>query len=143
MKKTIYILAVALFAGGTIITGCKSSPEKAELNVSEAKTDLAKAETDYTAAIQDLRTETDSKIAANDKRIAELREKKESANKVTRDNCKMRIAELEQKNKDMKKRMDEYKDNGKEGWESFKREFNHDMDELGKSLNDFTVDNTK
>jgi hypothetical protein len=28
-------------------------------------------------------------------------------------------------------------------WESFKREFNHDMDELGQALKDLTVDNKK
>jgi len=28
-----------------------------------------------------------------------------------------------------------------EEWETFKREFNHDMDELGKALKDLTVDN--
>jgi hypothetical protein len=26
-------------------------------------------------------------------------------------------------------------------WESFKREFNHDVDELGQALKDLTVDN--
>jgi DNA-directed RNA polymerase subunit N (RpoN/RPB10) len=26
-------------------------------------------------------------------------------------------------------------------WEAFKREFNHDMEELGKALKDLTVDN--
>jgi len=28
-------------------------------------------------------------------------------------------------------------------WESFKREFNHDMDEIGQALKDLTVDNKK
>jgi hypothetical protein len=28
-------------------------------------------------------------------------------------------------------------------WVSFKREFNHDMDEIGKAFEDLTIDNKK
>jgi hypothetical protein len=34
-------------------------------------------------------------------------------------------------------------DKNQTDWEKFKREFNHDMDELGKSLKDLTVNNKK
>ena len=50
MKKTIYFLTAAIFAVGTILTGCKPSAEKvenAEENVSEAKQDLTEAKIDY------------------------------------------------------------------------------------------------
>ncbi len=53
---------------------------------------------------------------------------------------KQRIERLEQKIADLKTRMNEYEKN-QTGWESFKREFNHDMDELGSALKDLTVDN--
>ena len=43
----------------------------------------------------------------------------------------------------MKKRLEEYKDEGQEKWTSFKSEFNHDMDELGKAFKDLTVKNVK
>ena len=56
---------------------------------------------------------------------------------------KEKIAKLEQKNTDMKRRMDDYKSDSQEQWESFQREFNHDMDELGNSLKDLTKNNTK
>ena len=56
---------------------------------------------------------------------------------------KEKIAKLEQKNTDMKKRMNDYKSDSQEQWESFQREFNHDMDELGNSLKDLTKNNTK
>ena len=39
----------------------------------------------------------------------------------------------------MKKRMDDYKADGKDKWEIFKAEFSHDMDDLGKSIKDFTA----
>ena len=50
-----------------------------------------------------------------------------------------KIMELEQKNSDMKKKLDDYKTEGKQKWEIFKTEFSHDMDELGKAFNDFIV----
>ncbi|MBA3707137.1 MAG: hypothetical protein H0W84_14905 [Bacteroidetes bacterium] len=55
-----------------------------------------------------------------------------------------RINELEQKNKDLKKRMADYNEqDGKSNWQLFKTEFTHDMDELGNALKDLTVRNTK
>ena len=43
----------------------------------------------------------------------------------------------------MKKRLEDYKADSKDKWESFKTEFNHDMDELGSAFKDLTVKNTK
>lgn len=43
----------------------------------------------------------------------------------------------------MKKKMDDYNMDGKENWEKFKTEFNHDMDELGQAFKDLTVNNVK
>ena len=53
-----------------------------------------------------------------------------------------RIDTLEKKNRDLKARVDAY-DKSQSDWESFKREFNHDMDELGQAFKDLTVDNKK
>ena len=50
---------------------------------------------------------------------------------------------LEVKNSDMRMRMDNYKEDGKDNWETFKTEFSHDMDELGKAFKDLTVKNVK
>jgi len=41
----------------------------------------------------------------------------------------------------MKKRIYESKEDNKEKWQLFKTDFNQDMDKLGKSLKDFTVNN--
>ena len=43
----------------------------------------------------------------------------------------------------MKQKMADYKEEGKEKWETFKVEFNHDMEELGNAFKDLTVKNTK
>ena len=54
-----------------------------------------------------------------------------------------KIAELEQKNADTQKKLNEYKADSKEKWEMFKSEFNRDMDELGKAFSNMTVKNNK
>ena len=55
----------------------------------------------------------------------------------------MKVADLDKKNSDMKKKMADYKASNKENWENFKTEFNHDMNELGQAFKDLTVKNTK
>lgn len=53
------------------------------------------------------------------------------------------INDLERKNDDLKAKISTYKDNSKDAWESFKREFSHDMEELGESLKDLSENNVK
>ncbi len=53
------------------------------------------------------------------------------------------IADLEARNEAMKVKVGVYKEEGNEKWQSFKDEFNHDMNELGDALKDLTKDNKK
>jgi hypothetical protein len=55
----------------------------------------------------------------------------------------IKIAELEQKNKNLKQKMDDYKVTGKTEWEQFKSEFNRDMEKLGKAFQDLVVNNVE
>jgi hypothetical protein len=48
---------------------------------------------------------------------------------------------LEQKNRDLKKKLEEYKDEGQSKWEEFKTNFKHDMDGIGKTMKDLFKDN--
>jgi len=52
-----------------------------------------------------------------------------------------KIEELEQKNKDIEAKVETYKNDRSSDWESIKREYNHDINELGKALKDMTVNN--
>ena len=40
---------------------------------------------------------------------------------------------------EIKKRIEEYKSDGSEKWDSFKHKLNHDLEELGKALKGFTA----
>ena len=54
-----------------------------------------------------------------------------------------KILEIEQRNEALKVKVRDYKNEGDTKWESFKQEFNHDMEELRHTLSDLTKDNVK
>ena len=153
MKKVIFIctLITTIFAG-MIFTSCESSTQKvedAQANVEEAKKDLKEARQDAVAVAQKtadaeawktFKSESELKIRGNETRIAELKEKMKTSGKTLDEVITKKIDQLEQKNKDLKAKMVAY-EKEQSDWESFKREFNHDMDELGKALKEFTINN--
>jgi transketolase len=90
------------------------------------------------------RTEQEQKIHENEKVIAELKTKKSQVKKEKLTNYENKINELEKKNNELRKKIIvNYKDQGVSKWESFKKEFNHDMEELKASLKNLFKDNVK
>jgi len=92
---------------------------------------------------QKFKKEAQERIQKNKEAIAEFKAKMLKEKKEAKAQYKERINELEQKNNKLKDRIADYKEDGKEKWESFKNEFNHDMDEVGKALKDLGNDNKK
>jgi chromosome segregation ATPase len=153
MKKTIFILSMATsLVLGAILIGCQSSAQKektAQDKVQDAKQDLKAVQNDINTEAQKVATaeewkefkiKTEEMISNNEKSIAELKAKIKKAGKTLDALRENRIDKLEQQNRDLKARLEDYEKNQSD-WESFKVEFNHDMDELGKALKDLTVDN--
>lgn len=135
--------ALALVAGMGLIS-CDSSAdkvEKAETEVKEANENLVDANAEYLADVERFKAETALKIDENAKSIADFNARIANDKKAAKAEYKEKIAALELKNTDMKKKIADYKADGKDGWAKFKEEFNHDMDELGKALKDFTIKN--
>lgn len=155
MKNLIYSTAVitALIAG-TMFTSCQSADKKvdnAENKMQDAQKDLeeAKAKADAEAmksgdaeAWKAFKAETDQKIKDNEVIIADLKAKKQVAGKKIDAIYVKGIDDVEQKNKDMKMRMDDYEKNHG-NWDTFKTEFNHDMEGLGQALKDLVTNNKK
>lgn len=151
--KSISRLAIAASISGVLLSGCSSPATKVEnakeevadasKELSIANNNLDEANLAYKADIENYRQATADKIAANEKSIAEFNTRVDLQKKEAKAEYKMKIAELEKKNSDMKKKMDEYKEDGKDNWEKFKTEFSHDMDELGNAFRDLTIKNTK
>lgn len=146
MKKSIFAMATATLIMSVAFTSCNTSSQKvenAENNVIEANEDLDKANQEYLDEIESYRRETADKIAANNRSIEEFNARIENEKEQARAEYRKEIAALEQKNSDMKKKMDDYKAEGKDKWEKFKTEFSRDMDELGNAFRGLTVKNVK
>ena len=86
------------------------------------------------------KTDTERRIDKIENRITELKVQLKTSGNTIDNAYGKSIDALEQQNKDLRARMVTYEGNQSD-WESFKREFNHDMDKLAQALNDITVNN--
>jgi hypothetical protein len=155
MKRIIFIgvLTVTLIAI-IIFAGCQSPAQKekkAQAKVEDAKQELIKAQNDV--KVDDIKTanreewkvfksDAEMKIKKNETRIAELKLRMKKSGTAFDAVYAKRIEALELKNKELKTQMENY-ENKQSDWDSFKLEFNHDMNILAEALKDITVNNKK
>lgn len=140
MKSSKLLFLFTMLSIFFMFTSCDNAAQKvvkAEENVVDAEKDLQMAEEEYLADVEQYKLLSAEKIAANDRSIAEFNARIEQEKKEVRADYKAKIKSLEIKNSDMKKKMDEYRVEGKDKWELFKTEFGKDMDELGESISNF------
>lgn len=147
MKKIIFTLALAtMFMAGSILTSCQSSGQGDGNNHEKMhKTEKTDANSDMQKIASEdewktFKLESELKINNNEIKVKELTEKMSKPETTLDPLYAKKIENLEQKNKDLKTKLDAY-ETSQSDWEKFKREFNHDMDELGKAFKDLTVDN--
>ena len=150
MKKIFLPIAVTLLMASSVLTSygqeidrksekAREDLKEAKLDEIAAKKDLKEAQKDSAAEYQQFKIDENKKIQNNDNSIADFKARIAKKKKENRAQYEKKLAVLEQKNTDLKKRLVDFKDNGKDNWAAFKREFNHDMDQLGKSIKDFTI----
>ena len=142
MKKSIFTLAaMSLLMTGALFTSCNSAAQKEDNTTTESQDAIAEEQVVATAEEwQAFKTDAEAKIKRNEIRIEELTVQMNKPGQVFDDLYKNRILELEQQNKKLQDRIIAY-DKSHTDWEKFKREFNHDMDELGEALKNITVNN--
>ena len=152
MKKVILTLGAIAFMAVTIATSYGQEPDKksekarenlkeAKSDVVDAKMDLKEAQKDSVSDYQNFKKESDAKIKNNEKSIADLKVKSSKISQKNQAAYQKKVGELEQKNTKLKNELADYKEGTPDKWSSFKTEFNHDINELGKAIKDFTVDN--
>jgi hypothetical protein len=142
MKKIILSLVITIFITVSLTVSCNTPEqkvEKAEKNVKEANKKLDVANANYMKDMEVYRTETGKRIAENTKSIEDFNIRIATQKQGAKDKYERKMAELSQKNTDMKKRLEEYTSDGDEKWQVFKNEFNAEMYALGNSLRTFTI----
>jgi len=156
MKKiTLFAVITIPLMAGIMFTGYLLSTQKhkaAQTKMLFAKEDLIAAQEYANEAVKNaatpeewntFRNESELKIRENEIRIAELNVKlKNPAEIPDARQYEKKIAILELQNKDMKARLDAY-ERIQSDWETFKRDFNHDITAIGNELKDLTGDNKK
>ncbi|MGZ4034613.1 MAG: hypothetical protein ACXVPU_07875 [Bacteroidia bacterium] len=142
MKKNILSALLSLSAV-IILSGCNSPVKKvenAEENLEHAKTELDQAKKDVELATKEYeaaKKEWEENIASNVQKIAELKTNIKKIKKNAQAAYLTSVGLLEQRNIELKKRLDEYKIVNSTAWKVFKTEFNSDITDLAKKLIDF------
>ena len=94
------------------------------------------AQAQYEKEWQQFKSNAELKISVNEKSIDDLKAKIKTASAKFKAKYEKEVTMLEQKNIELKKKISEYKYDGKDKWEEFKREFNRDMDVVGNAIKD-------
>jgi len=84
-------------------------------------------------------TLAEEKIRAYEKSISEFKARIANETKGNKAKYEKKLVKLEQKTSNLRKKLEKYKEEGIDKWDSFKLKFNHDMDELGKALKNFSI----
>lgn len=143
--KNYLVITAVLFV---TVFGCKSASEKNnDLNATEeemqdAQKNAKEAEQNLLESSEWLEFEKAANlaIAENETKIAELRVKMSKSGRTFDKLYEKNIDRLEEENRNLKMRLEAYK-KSQSGWESFKDEFNRDMENLGNAIRDLGVDN--
>lgn len=135
MKKSIIVLRTMGFLMLAFLSVSCNSPaenvQDAKEDLQDAKENLEDAERAYMHDIENYRASTNKRIDTNDELTVEMKSKLSTIRDDAKEEYKKNIMDLEQRNRDLRRKMREYnKAQGKENWENFKKEFNHDMQEL-------------
>jgi uncharacterized protein HemX len=140
-KKPGLVLAMlaALFVASCSTPAAKV--ENAKENVTQAKQELKLSQQEYANELALFRAETERELNAFEKEILAINAKIKTSNSKLKAEYEKQIAVLDAQNKEMRKNLSEYKSGKKEDWTKFKADFYGDMNSLGQSLKNFTVDN--
>ncbi len=141
-----HIVTFAAFVSVLMYSGCDSTPEKrmqsAEQDLHEAKKEVKEAIKDVQTAYRDewhtFQFDTEAKLRDNEYRINELKRRMVAAQGKEKIQFDREIETVEQRNENLKRRLAEYRDTGKEEWENFKKEFAGELERIQKSLSDLT-----
>lgn len=137
MKKSICTLAIVASISGALIISCKpatkeekEAQEKVELARNKVEDDRGSLNVAKKEAFQEewtaIEYSGDSIIKINELRIAKLKRRMKNSAKSIDDEYQKKIDFIEQKNKDLKIKMDTYKNDVNSDWQSLKRKFTND-----------------
>lgn len=133
--KIVFISAIALTSSTAFAQENKQA--------ANARKELREAKIDSAEDFNRFKKQAEATINENKQKIKALKAKKSDASKEEKENYNKKVIALEEKNENLKRKIHGSSKTTTEKWSAFKREFNHDIDELGKAIRDIAKDNTK
>jgi len=136
-----------------LVTGCQRADEKvadARGEVQDAKEEVAEATQDLKEASREARVEwqenwlafksdTDKKVADNERRILELRSEVARLDVRYQTAYFTNIDEMERRNNELRERVNNARDEGDAQWEVFTTEIGRDFDNLKTSIEGINI----
>lgn len=136
MKNKYFILAVILLIAGIFFAGCDSSGDGARDDVKQANQDMIDAQTQFEKEWQQFKSDAEIRIDNNAQKIADFKAAMKTTTAKFKAKYENEVLTLEQNNIELRKKLNEYKYDGKNNWDVFKRDFNREVDIVVNSLND-------
>lgn len=142
-KQTSFAIALLAMA----FVQCKSPNERVEDSkddLDKAKTEQAEATENYQDVKKDstsdyavLKAQTQKVIADNNARIAEFKVKLNTESAANQKKLQVRIDTLDARNNRLQRDLDNYKDEGKAKWDTFKTRVQHSVNDVKKDIDDY------
>jgi len=139
MKNLKKVITISFMIIGVMLIGCFENSEKSKQDIKEN----IKENEAYKLEMDEYRFRIAEQITTNENSIIAFRSRIANQKKEARADYEKKINDLNNKNTDLKMRLDAFNADNKESWELFKVEFGRDMDELGNALRDFTINSQK
>jgi len=135
MKNKYFIIAGSLLIAGLFFTGCDNR-DNAKDDVEKANQDMIDAQIQFEKEWQQFKSDAELKINTNQQKIDDFKAAMKTTSAKFKAQYENAVLTLEQKNIELKKKLNEFKYERKENWEDFKNAFNRDMDSVVTTLND-------
>jgi len=139
MKNKYVALVTILLIAGFIFIGCEKSPEQkadeAANTVKQANQDLKDAQAQYEKEWEQFKNDAELKISTNGKKIDAMKTEIKKTGTAFKAKYENTVLTLEQKNIELRKRLNDFKYDGKNKWEEFKTLFDQDIEAVGTAIN--------
>jgi hypothetical protein len=134
--RIVKSIIVSALVFTSVFAYCQQDPkaEKGRKDSVKAENKIRLAKIDSAADFQKFKIKAEKQIDANKKQIAILKHKKQTGTKEANAKYDKDVAALEQKNGELRVRIDTADDTPTTGWDAFKQGFNNSMEDLGCAM---------
>jgi lipopolysaccharide export LptBFGC system permease protein LptF len=135
MNKLILILSVCILGIISCNESAKEKVDEAAAQVSETKADLTLAKEGFKQEIENYRVATIDKILSNDTVLTNYKLKVADEKTTMKKNYEKKLKLLEDKNFELKNRVNSYVANDKANWDEFKTQCDKDVNCMVVDIN--------